>query len=179
MTQNESTQEPVGPVEVVARRMRELREKRRLSGARLAERMREAGIPWQRDTVANLENGRRASVGVDELLALAAVLEVAPTHLLVPLEDEQPYEITPGRVEPSGTVRDWVRGYITLNGTDPRNYFSETPANEFDISGAFRAEQLQSAAEWLAIEQHRLEKAARQQLENLRRKRDQKGSGDE
>jgi transcriptional regulator with XRE-family HTH domain len=57
------------PVQTVARRVRELREKRRLSAAQLAERLQQVGLDWDRNIVANLENGRRASLGVDELLA--------------------------------------------------------------------------------------------------------------
>jgi hypothetical protein len=97
----------------------------------LAERLRQVGLDWDRNIVANLENGRRASLGVDELLALALVLEVAPVHLLVPLEDEQPYQVTPTRVEPVGLVRDLIRGAAALDGMDERAFFSEVPEHEW------------------------------------------------
>src|SRR6266545_5102056 len=96
MAHDESTQKPPRPVEVVARRMREVRETRRLTAAQLADRMRQAGIGWDRQIVTNLETGRRASLSVDELFALAVVLQVAPIHLLVPLDDEQPYQVSRG-----------------------------------------------------------------------------------
>jgi transcriptional regulator with XRE-family HTH domain len=111
--------------------VRKVRRRRGLSAAQLAERLQQVGLDWDRSIVANLENGRRASLGVDELLALALVLDVAPVHLLVPLEDELPYQVTPARVEPSGEVRDWIRGAEVLNGVDQRSFFSEVPEHEW------------------------------------------------
>jgi transcriptional regulator with XRE-family HTH domain len=119
------------PVETVARRVREVRRRRGLSAAQLAERLQQVGLDWDRNIVANLENGRRASLSVDELLALALVLDVAPVHLLVPLEDEQPYQVTPTRVEPAGVVRDLIRGADALAGMDGRAFFSEVPEHEW------------------------------------------------
>jgi transcriptional regulator with XRE-family HTH domain len=113
--------------------MRELRRKRGLSGAGLAAKMTEAGIPWDRTIVANLENGRRRNVSVAELAALAYVLDVAPVHLLVPpeLEGDDPYDFIPNRTAPAGRVREWVRGTHPLPTTDPRLFFSEVPLNEW------------------------------------------------
>jgi hypothetical protein len=55
------------------------------SAERLAEEMAAVGIPWTRDAVVNLENGRRKRLAAHELLALAYVLDVAsPVDLLVP-----------------------------------------------------------------------------------------------
>jgi transcriptional regulator with XRE-family HTH domain len=122
---------PLAPTQAVAKRVRELREKRGLTAAQLAEQMASVGVAWDRGVVAKLETGRRANVSVAELLALAYVLDVAPVHLLVPLEDEQPYEVMPGRVEPAGLVRDWVRGVWYLEGASVRGFFSELPEHEF------------------------------------------------
>jgi transcriptional regulator with XRE-family HTH domain len=119
------------PVEHLARRVRELRRRRGLTAAQLAERLREVGLDWDRNVVANLETGRRASLDVGELLALALVLDVAPVHLLVPLDDEAPFHVTPTRIEKSGPVRDWVRGAEPLDGTDARVYWSEVPEVEW------------------------------------------------
>lgn len=119
------------PTAVLARRVKELRTKRGLSAAALAEQMQAVGVDWQRIVVTKLENGRRQEVSVRELLALAAVLEVAPVHLLVPLEDDAPYEVTPGREEAAVKVRAFVRGAEPLPGMDPGNYFAESPRAEF------------------------------------------------
>jgi transcriptional regulator with XRE-family HTH domain len=134
-----------------ARRVRELRRRRGLTAAQLAERLREVGLDWDRNVVANLETGRRASLDVSELLALALVLDVAPVHLLVPLDDDRPYQITPTRIEQSGPVRDWVRGAEPLDGTDARAYWSEVPEVEWqqvnDQVQVHRGEQLGSYRE--------------------------------
>jgi transcriptional regulator with XRE-family HTH domain len=173
MTHDESTQEPPRPVEVVARRMRELRRRRELSAAQLAERMREVGIPWKREVVANLETGRRASVGVDELLALAVVLQVAPVHLLVPLEGDEPYQVTPRRTERSIRVREWIRGTLPLRPEDRRRFYSEIPDNEWELYAGLRGDQ---AGEARSTEEQI--RAARKVLEMLERQREQEGRDD-
>jgi transcriptional regulator with XRE-family HTH domain len=123
---------PLSPTQVVAKRVREVRQKRGLTAAQLAEQMTRVGVPWKRGVVAKLESGLRAAVSVEELLALAYVLDVAPVHLLVPFDDdEQPYRATPTQVEPAGFVRDWIRGQWYLEGTDVRDFFSELPEHEF------------------------------------------------
>jgi transcriptional regulator with XRE-family HTH domain len=122
---------PLSPTQVVAKRVREVRERRRMTAAKLAAEMTRVGIPWDRGTVAKLETGRRANVSVAELLALAYVLAVAPVHLLVPLEDKTPYQATPTQVEPAGAVRDWVRGAWYIDGVDVRGFFAELPPHEY------------------------------------------------
>jgi transcriptional regulator with XRE-family HTH domain len=67
----------------VAARVKELRKARGLSAAALADYMSRAGVPWQREVVANLEGGRRAAVSVTELLALSIILSVPPQALLM------------------------------------------------------------------------------------------------
>jgi len=65
----------------VKRRRRELD----WTADRLAEEMAAVGIPWTRDVVVNLENGRRKSVAAHEVTALAYVLDAeTPLDLLVP-----------------------------------------------------------------------------------------------
>lgn len=75
---------------VIAEQVKEQRNKRGISAARLAEKLNEIGIPWDRSIVANFESGRRASVSVEELVALGYVLAVPPALLMFPLgtEDE-------------------------------------------------------------------------------------------
>jgi transcriptional regulator with XRE-family HTH domain len=127
----EHNEAPLSPTRAVALRVGELRKRRGLTAAQLAEQMTRVGIPWKRGVVAKLENGLRGAVSVEELLALATVLDVAPVHLLVPFEDEQPYQVTPTQVEPAGAVRDWVRGVWYLPGADLRSFFSELPPHEY------------------------------------------------
>jgi hypothetical protein len=101
--------------------------------------MAAVGVPWERMVVTKLETGRRPNVSVEEMLALAYVLDVAPVHLLVPIDDadETRYRIVPAgpsiRLE---TARAWIRGFQPIKVgphgiVDARNYFSEVPASEY------------------------------------------------
>ena len=58
------------------------RKQRKMSAAKLADACTAAGHPISRAVLAGLENGRRASVGVDDLLAFAHVLDVPVLELL-------------------------------------------------------------------------------------------------
>lgn len=104
------TQTPVGPTAAIARQMRELRRAQGLSGQKLADAMTAEGVAWDRSIVANLETGRRRTVSVEEWLALARVLGVAPLHLLVPIEGGE-YQVTPSLTADAEDVRTWVSGY--------------------------------------------------------------------
>ncbi len=131
----EHTPEAWDPVDTVRRRVKELRGRKDWTGAELGKRLTELGVPWDRSIVANFENGRRRTVSVQELFALALVFDVAPVHLVIPLDD-RPYRITPTRTEPSLETRDWFRGGRPLPGTDLRTFFSEVPLA--DIDGGMR-----------------------------------------
>lgn len=123
--------DPTRPTDVVASRVREVRKKRGWSAQRLAEELGRAGLKWDRSIVANLESGRRANVSVEELLTLAYVLDVAPVHLLVPL-DGGAYSVTPSWVVLNGSVvREWIRGNSPLPSSNAKNYFGEVPDDEW------------------------------------------------
>jgi transcriptional regulator with XRE-family HTH domain len=132
---------PLTPTQVVAARMHALRRKRGWSAAELARRMKAAGIPWERIVVTKLETGRRASVSVDELLALCAVLNCPPVMLMTADERDHPdyepggvilnYQVTPTAASDMGHMRAWIRGAVTLNADDdPREYYAELPRGE-------------------------------------------------
>lgn len=144
------------PTRVIAMRVRELRDDRGWSAADLARAMRAAGVPWERGVVIKLEAGYRQSVSVVELLTLAAVLDVAVVHLLVPPypsplwggegneatdvarspddpnepNDDAPYQVTPGQQVPAWRVRQFVRGHRPLPGQDVWRFFGQVPPQE-------------------------------------------------
>jgi len=122
-----------GPTKAIAARVREMRTKRGWSGADLSRELRAVGVQWERAMVAKLETGRRKSVSVTELLALAYVLNVAPVHLLVPPDGPgEPYEVTPKVAADRVSARAWVRGVTSINDdADPREFFAEVPREEF------------------------------------------------
>jgi transcriptional regulator with XRE-family HTH domain len=126
------------PSDVVAARVREVRGKRHLTVAELAERCAAIGAPdLTAQALYKLEQRRPGKlrprpVTVDELLALGAALNVAPDHLLVPPDDySKPYRVTSGISERAIHVRHWIRGEIPLPDADFRDYFGEVPLTEY------------------------------------------------
>lgn len=130
--------QPLWPMPVLADRVRELRTLHGWSAERLAEEMRQQGVPWERMVVTKLENGRRQSIGLDELLALAYVLDVAPVHLVVPpndANDDGPFFlVVPKTGFTLPVVRDWFRGKEPAPGQDPRIFFAQVPPDELDTA---------------------------------------------
>jgi transcriptional regulator with XRE-family HTH domain len=119
--------EALTPTRAIAVKVRELRRKRGWTAAELGKRLTAFGIKWDRSIVANLENGRRVSVSVGELLGLAYVFEVAPVDLLIPGDEEAAYAIADGVSSTSGRVRAWVVGEFPLPGLDPLLMLLEQP----------------------------------------------------
>ncbi|MEU5345700.1 helix-turn-helix transcriptional regulator [Streptomyces sp. NPDC020766] len=119
----------VTPVETIAKRVREARNRKGMTALELADDLKRRGLDWDRQTVTKLETGRRQNVSVAELLALARALDVSPLHLLVPLEEVE-YKVTPEESMPAARVREWVRGKEPLPGTDQRIFRSEVPLDE-------------------------------------------------
>src|SRR5690348_6007107 len=68
-----------------------------VSTQELAERCTRLGHPIHRTVLANLENSRRATITVPELLIIAMALNVPPIVLLLPLGRQQAMEVAPGR----------------------------------------------------------------------------------
>jgi transcriptional regulator with XRE-family HTH domain len=97
---------------LIADAMRKLRDEKGWSAQQLADEMTKAGIPWNADVVVNLEHGRRKSLRVHELLALAWVLDAdSPADLLVPEDPADPmYPVTPSTLLFRVAVRAWFRG---------------------------------------------------------------------
>lgn len=120
------------PTAAIAARVRQLRIRHGWTAEALARMMAAVGVPWTRIVVTKLETGRRPSVSVEELLALATVLHVAPINLMLPIDaGEQAIAVTPARSRSAAEVREWIRGRSPLPGQDPRVYFSEVPPTEF------------------------------------------------
>lgn len=142
--------EPLRPAATVRRRVRELRKAHDWTAERLAAEMTKAGFDWTRQTVTNMETGRR-NLGVDELVGLAVVLDVALLHLMVPPypsplwggngdsrpredpnepNDDAPFQVTPNLPVPCWRVRQFVRGYEPLPGQDASQFFLQQPPQE-------------------------------------------------
>ncbi|MEV1331498.1 helix-turn-helix domain-containing protein [Micromonospora costi] len=126
------TQTSATPHRVIADRVRDLRKGRGWSAQRLADELTRAGTPWDRSVVANFENGRRASLSVEELFALAYVLDVAPVNLAIPTDRESPpYAPVPDLVISADDAREWIRGRKPIGEQDVDTYFSKIAGNDF------------------------------------------------
>src|SRR6267378_320164 len=107
----------------VATEVRRYREDRKMSAKQLSDRCGQLGMDIPRAVLANLENGRRSTVTVAELLVLAQALEVPPLLLVVPLARQESVEILPGLNTPTWDAAKWLRGdgtQITVLGEGPR-----------------------------------------------------------
>lgn len=86
----------------MAERMKEIRGRRGMTAAQLADRCAELGAPWiTRAVIANIESGRPDKEGrrtrdvtVDELNILAYALEVAPPVLVAPVDANDRLRVT-------------------------------------------------------------------------------------
>jgi transcriptional regulator with XRE-family HTH domain len=67
----------------IGRHLQALRQERRYSARALAEMCQAKGLRIDRARLADIENGRRRPVSVEEWLQLASILDVAPFDLLV------------------------------------------------------------------------------------------------
>jgi len=93
--------------------VQEIRRRRDAKGwtvARLAERCSELGYPIKRTTFSNLEGGLRKSIGLAELVVIAAALELPPTLLAVPLGQAETVEVLPGQEVSQWTAFKWFCG---------------------------------------------------------------------
>lgn len=111
----------------------------------LAGRLAALGAPHLTASVLyDIESGRpdaagrrRREVSADEWIVLAVALDCAPVHLAIPLEDDEPCQLSPAVTEPAGLARQWFRGHHPLALTDRRMFYAYVPESELE-----RAEQL-------------------------------------
>ncbi|WP_119581064.1 helix-turn-helix transcriptional regulator [Streptomyces europaeiscabiei] len=138
------------PTSVIAKRVREVRDRRGLTAEQLAERLVNLGVSWQRSTVAKLENGKRENVTVTEWLALAAALNVAPVHLLIPPDvgEGDTYQVTPETQVSATAARDWIRGRHPLPGARRREFAAEAPDDEWVSFDVTTPDGARAAMEW-------------------------------
>ena len=120
------------PSRIVGQRLREMRKRRPMSQADLAEAVnlvRGPGSGWHQTTVAKVERGDRR-VDIEEVFALAAALEVSPMWLLLPGESDRKVRVGKHSYDAASYVT-WLYGKEALSGMD---------AFEFDIAKRRAAE---------------------------------------
>jgi len=98
----------------IAGEIRQRRKARGMSAEDLAAACGDLGMPIPRSTLADLENGRRASISVAEWLAIATALDVPPVMLLCPVGTAETAEVLPGAEAPAFRAAQWVAGEAPL-----------------------------------------------------------------
>lgn len=103
--------EGAGQTSVIMAGVKRARLAREWSAQRLADEMSAVGVPWNADIVVNLEHGRRKSLRVHELLALAVVLAAeSPVDLLAPPDAAAAGRmilVTPNHLMEVRNLREW------------------------------------------------------------------------
>ncbi len=142
----------------VSRRLRGARSRRGLSAQALSDAIeRETGMLIRRDTISNIENGRRDRVTVDELLAFAAALDISPLHLVLPDPSDDgspgswPFQSPDERRLTASAFREWWRGDRPLRSDDgPGDGYAQSPERRRD----FHAHDLPEAVARAQAEEH-------------------------
>jgi transcriptional regulator with XRE-family HTH domain len=94
---------------LIGENVRALRKDRKLSTLKLSELCSErVGYAVPRNTIVNLETGRKESLSVQELVAIALALDTPPVVLLYPLDRD--VEIAPGEPRNPFHAVEWFAG---------------------------------------------------------------------
>jgi transcriptional regulator with XRE-family HTH domain len=121
--------------QVFAARLAEVREWHRLSQAALSRRLQQAGHKIHRSRIAKLETGA-ARPTVEDLLALALVLDVSPLFLVVPplgVRLRIGKEALGAEALDAKDVRAWWRGQEPLAGQSPEAFAAQRPEDEIPL----------------------------------------------
>lgn len=105
-----------GMADRVGQAVRARRTELKMSAQALADRCSEIGYPIVRNTVANLENGRKNEVSLAEVMILAEALRVPPVQLIYPNVPEGETEYLPGRTTLSWHALKWFTGETPFRG---------------------------------------------------------------
>jgi transcriptional regulator with XRE-family HTH domain len=137
--------------EQFAEQIRETRKRRGMTQQGLADRLNQLGAQIDRTAVAKTERGTR-ELALPELFAFALALDVAPVHLLVPIDSDEPMRLAPNLEASPYEARQWIRGFLPLL-QDPRPYFTIVPQSEFEAANGALASWLQTAPIQVTAEQ--------------------------
>jgi transcriptional regulator with XRE-family HTH domain len=136
-----------------AQRLREAREARGLTQRELAQTVKKLGGSLNQSAITRIERGDR-KVTIDEMVALAAALDVAPVHLFLPIEGDAPVQLTPKRTVDIEHARQWARGRRPLDPANVRFYSYQSPG---DLSVSMEGASQDDLAAALAEHHQRLE----------------------
>jgi transcriptional regulator with XRE-family HTH domain len=99
----------------MGRNIAEARKRAKITGKQLADRTIELGYPIPHATIANIENGRRESLTVQELAVLARALAVPPVMLMYDTDPgPELVEVLPERHVTPFQATEWYTGEAAL-----------------------------------------------------------------
>lgn len=107
--------------------LRRYRREQGLSAQQLSDACARLGLEISRSTLADLENGRRTTLTVAELLILAAALEVPPLLLALPLGRQEDLEILPALQMNTWDSARWWQGEAVIKGSGNASELSSDP----------------------------------------------------
>ncbi|EYT53522.1 helix-turn-helix domain-containing protein [Kocuria sp. UCD-OTCP] len=92
-----------------------VRKRKNMTAQTLADRCTELGVAMKRTSIANLENERRDSVTVTDLIVIAAALDVPPVTLIYPTAQAgEPIEMVGGTTATTFDALSWFSGTAAL-----------------------------------------------------------------
>lgn len=94
----------------IAAEVRRCRDERKLSAAKLSDRTDELGMRITRTVIADLENGRKKTLDISELVILARALNVPPVQLIYPDLPDGEVEVSPDDNLRSISALQWFSG---------------------------------------------------------------------
>jgi transcriptional regulator with XRE-family HTH domain len=114
---------PLTPGAIFGRRVKEERERQRLSQEEVVRRLAGLDRPMDRSNLGRIERGETTGQ-LDNVIALALALGCSPIHLMLPRDDEEEVEMAPKRSLSAADARAWLRGSKILDDGDPIAYIA-------------------------------------------------------
>lgn len=104
----------------VGAQVKRLREQRdsRMSAKQLSDVCEQLGYRVEQQVIANMENGRRTSVTIPEVMVLAQALGASPVELIFPLHRMEAIEVLPGRSVDPWAAAKWFTGDAGFPGEE-------------------------------------------------------------
>jgi transcriptional regulator with XRE-family HTH domain len=116
------------PSQTFARQLRETRERKGWTQQDLAGQLWvQLGESMDQATVARIEQMRKKNVSLNDVLMLAAALDVAPVHLVVPRNSDDEVQLGDKLRAPARLIRRWFRGERPLIGPEEDLRFDLSP----------------------------------------------------